>query len=335
MIDQAKRRTLTQAPASNAASRDIPPRATRRAFIVTATYYLLAAIAVRLTSPRFWGILPDLLARLQTRRLTAKAKNFVQRMRAVLDVLDGNVDDSSLLALHRRNEAATHQRVIFVAASRRRRGWNPDIVLHGGERVEQARARGKGVILWSDPFVHFPILSKRALAEAGYRAWHLSSTGHGILDSPLANRFINPRMIEVEQRYLAGRIVFDRQTTMKAARMMMKVLAGNGLISLTNNAYMGASLTTPFGEGMVLRLAQTPLRLAALQGVPLLPVLTIERERFRRYEVTVGPDLSLALPPGAADPVQRLAAIHAAYLLERARAEPLQFGGWAMMRPSE
>ncbi len=308
------------------------PRATRRAFIVTATYYLLAAIAVRLTSPRFWGILPDLFARLQTRRLTAKARNFVQRMRAVLD---SNVDDGSLLALHRRNEAATHQRVVFVTASRRRHGWGPDIILHGGERVERARARGKGVILWSDPFVHFPILSKRALAEAGYRAWHLSSTGHGILDSPLANRFLNPRVIEVEERYLAGRIVFDRQTTMKATRAMMKVLAANGLISLTNNAYMGASLATPFGEGMMLRLAQTPLRLAALEGVPLLPVLTIERERFRRYEVTVGPDLSLALPPGAADPVQGLAAIYAAYLLERARAEPLQFGGWAMMQAIE
>jgi hypothetical protein len=137
LIDQAKGRTRTQAPASNASPRGIPPRdtprATRRAFIVTATYYLLAAIAVRLTSPRFWGILPDLFARLQTRRPTAKAKNFVQRMRAVLG---SDMDDGSLLALHRRNEAATHQRVVFVTASRRRRGWSPDIILHGGERVE-------------------------------------------------------------------------------------------------------------------------------------------------------------------------------------------------------
>jgi lauroyl/myristoyl acyltransferase len=325
----AKGRSVTKAPASPASPPDIAPRATLRAFIVTAVYYLLAAIAVRLTGPRFWGILPDLFARLQARRVTNKAKDFVQRMRAVLG---GNMDDRSLLALYRRNEAGTHQRVVFVVGSRRRRGWNPDIVLHGRERVEDARARGKGVILWSDPFVHFPILSKRALADAGYWAWHLSSSGHGILNSDLANRFLNHRLIDVEQRYLAGRIVFDRQTTMTATRAMMKVLAGNGLISLTNNAYMGASLTTPFSEGMVLRLAQTPLRLAALQGVPLLPVLTIERERFRRYEVTVGPDLSLSLPPGAADPVQRLAAIYAAYLLEHARAEPLQFGGWTMMR---
>jgi lauroyl/myristoyl acyltransferase len=326
---RAQGRTVTKAPAGNASASDIPPRATRRASIVTAVFYLLSAIAVRLTGPRLWGILPDLLARLQMRRLTPKAKDFVQRMRAVLG---RDRDDRSLLALHQRNEAATHQRVVFVAASRRRFGWNPDVVLQGGERVEDARARGKGVILWSDPFVHFPILSKRALAEAGYWAWHLSSSGHGILNSDLADRFINHRLIEVEQRYLAGRIVFDRQTTMTATRAMMKVLAGNGLISLTNNAYVGAFVTTPFGEGMVLRLAQTPLRLAALQGVPLLPVLTIERERFRRYEVTVGPDLSLALPPGVANPVQRLAAIYAAYLLDCARAEPLQFGGWAMMR---
>ncbi len=323
-----------QAPARNPArqvvpQRTTPQRANRRAFIVTATYYLLAAIAVRLSGPRYWGFLPDLLTRLQTRKPTNKARNFAQRMSAVL----GNgMDERALLALHRRSEAANHQRVIFVTASRRRRGWDPDVVLIGGERIEQARSRGKGVILWADPFFHASILGKRALAEAGYRTWQLTSTGHGILDSPLANRVINPRMIAVERRYLAGRIVFDRYTTLKATRAMLKVLAEGGLISLTNNAYMGAILITPFGQGMVLRLAQTPLRLAALQDVPLLPVQTIERERFRRYEVTVGPDLSLALPPGSADPIGAMAAIYADYLLGLARAEPGQFGGWAMMR---
>ena len=325
---------MTQAPARNSSRQivspqTVPQRASRRAFIVTAVYYLLAAMAVRLTGPRYWGILPDVLTRLQTRKVTKKARNYVQRMGAILG---GGVDEKALLALHRRNEAANHQRVIFVTASRRRRGWNPDVVLIGGERIEQSRARGKGVILWADPFFHASILGKRALAGAGYRAWQLTSTGHGILDSPLANRVINPRMIEVEQRYLAGRIVFDRHTTMKATRAMMKILAENGLISLTNNAFMGTILTTPFGRGMALRLAQTPLRLAALHGVPLLPVQTIERERFMRYEVSVGPDLRLALPPGSADPVRALAAIYADYLFERARADPIQFGGWAMMR---
>jgi hypothetical protein len=332
---------VTQAPARNPSRQVIPPRAippraipqraNRRAFIATATYYLLAAIAVRLTGPRYWGFLPDLLTRLQTRKVTNKARNFVQRMSAVLD---SGVDEGALYALHRRNEAANHQRVIFVTASRRRRGWDPDLVLIGGERIEQARSRGKGVILWADPFFHASILGKRALAGAGYRTWQLTSTSHGILDSPLANRLINPRMIEVERRYLAGRIVFDRHTTMKATRAMLKVLAENGLISLTNNAFMGAILATPFGEGMVLHLAQTPLRLAALQGVPLLPIQTIERERFLRYEVAVGPDLSLLLPPGASDPVGALAAIYADYLLGLARADPLQFGGWLMMRPA-
>ncbi|HEY2892257.1 MAG TPA: hypothetical protein VGJ31_16595 [Dongiaceae bacterium] len=332
---------MTQAPARNPSRQVIPPRAippraipqraNRRAFIVTATYYLLAAIAVRLTGTRYWGLLPDLLTRLQTRKVTNKARNFVQRMSAVLG---SGVDEGALYALHRRNEAANHQRVIFVSASRRRRGWNPDMVLIGGERIEQARSRGKGVILWADPFFHASILGKRALAGAGYRTWQLTSTSHGILDSPLASRLINPRMIEVERRYLAGRIVFDRHTTMKATRAMLKVLAENELISLTNNAFMGAILATPFGEGMVLHLAQTPLRLAALQGVPLLPIQTIERERFMRYEVTVGPDLSLLLPPGAADPVGALAAVYADYLLGLARADPLQFGGWLMMRPA-
>jgi hypothetical protein len=323
---------VTPDPASDPAARTILPRATLKAFIVTVIYYLLAAVMVRVAGTGCWSVLPDLLARVQTRRLTNKARNFVRRMRGVLG---SATDDGTLLGLHRRNEAANHQRVIFVTASRRRRGWDPEIVLTGGDGIEQARRRGKGVILWSDPFMHASILGKRALAEAGYRAWQLTSTGHGIQDSALAQRFINPQMIEVERRYLAGRIVFDRQTTTKATRAMMRVLADNGLVSLTNNAFMGALLTTPFGEGMVLRLAQTPLRLAALHGVPLLPVQTLERERFRRYEVIVGSDLSLLLPAGAANPVQALAAAYAGYLLDRARRDPVQFFGWAMMRPSE
>ena len=144
---------------------------------------------------------------------------------------------------------------------------------------------------------------------------------------------INPRLIEVELRYLAGRIVFNRQTTMAATREMMKVLAGNGIVSLTNNAYMGETLATPFGRGMMLRLARMPLRLAALEGVPLLPFQVIERERFQRYEVIVGPDLSNAVPAGSADPTKDVAAAYAAYLLELACRHREQFTGWLMMQP--
>lgn len=293
-----------------------------------AGYYLLAAFWVRLFAPRRWGVLPDLLARYQTRRPTAKSIAFTHRIRAVLT---SGAADAVLPNLHRRHEAAIHQRVIFVTALRRRGGWNPQIRLRGLEELQAARARGKGVILWCDPFAHSAIIGKRAFAEAGIRPWHLSFTGHGLLNSAFANRHLNPRAIEVEMRYLAGRIVFGPRSTTAATREIVRILASNGVVSLTNNAYIGRAIETPFGVGM-LRLARTPLHLAASRGIPLLPFQVIERERFVRYEVIVGPDLTRQLPPGASDPVQALAALYADYLMPLAAAEPAQFAGWTMMR---
>ncbi len=276
----------------------------------------------------YWGVVPDLLARFQTRKPTEKSQAFLLQARAIL----GAETDKTLLALHRTNEGAVHQRMIIVAAHRRRGGWNPEIVLTGRERLDRAHAKGRGVILWSDSFAHAAVIGKRALAEAGFRCWHLSTSGHGILNSPLANRYLNPRVIEAELRYLAGRIVFERSAPTAAVRRMIKVLSENGLVSLTNNAFAGKGLATPFGKGAELLLAQTPLRLAAIQRVPLLPFQMIERDRFHRYEVILGPDLSETPRADSADALQAVASAYAAYLIERVQAHPEQFSGWPMVR---
>jgi hypothetical protein len=309
--------------------RSDPPQATAAAFAVIAGLYLFSALTVRLAGPWHWDMAPRLLTCFQTRKVTPRMQSFVKLARVLLE---RQADDEALLELYRQNQIAAHRRGVFVAAFRRKRGWNPEIVLTGADRLERARGKGRGLIIWSDPFVHASIIGKRALAQAGYRAWHLSNIGHGILNSRLADRFINPKVIEVELRYLAGRIVFDHQTGGTATRGMMKVLEGNGVISLTNNAYIGKTVATPFGRGAVLHLAQTPLRLAALRGVPLLPLQVIEHERFRRYEAILGPDLSEGMRAGSGDPVEESAAAYAGYLLPLVRANPVQFSGWPMMR---
>ncbi len=317
---------MTNPPGS--LSRPDPPVATRKASLVIGAYYLLAALAVRLLPPRYWGVLPDLLARYQTRRPTAKSLAFARRFRA-LQARDGA--DAPPAGWQCRHEAANHQRVIYVAALRRRREWNPEISLAGLERLQEARARGRGVILWTDPFVHAAIIGKRALAGAGIRPWHLSFTGHGLLNTAFANRHLNPRMIEVEMRYLAGRVVFGPRSTTGATREILRILDSGGVVSMTNNAYIGRTVETPFAGGL-LRLARTPLHLAASRGIPLLPLRVIECERFARYEVTIGPDLGPMVASGADDPIQALARIYADYLLPLAIAEPAQFAGWMMMR---
>src|SRR5262249_36353442 len=190
---------------------------------------------------RWWGALPDLLAWSLTCRRNARQQVFSERARSILE---GSAEDAALGRLERRNEAAAQQRVVFVAASRRGRGWNPAVALQGRDELAKALREGKGAILWSDPFAHAAIIGKCALAGAGIRPWHLSYKGHGILDSPLAELFLNHRMVEVEMRYLAGRIVFDPRSAAAAVREMMRVLAGNGVVSLTNNAFFGQTVET-------------------------------------------------------------------------------------------
>ena len=311
--------------------RSDPPTATRKASLVIGGYYLLAAVWVRLFAPRRWGLLPDFLARLQTRRPTTKSVALTRRMLAVLRGGAANALPADWQCQH---EAAIHQRVIFVTAMRRRRGWVPEMSLSGLEGLQAAREQGRGVILWCDPFVHSAIIGKCALAHAGIRSWHLSFTGHGLLNSAFANRHLNPRAIDVEMRYLAGRIVFGPRSTTVATREILRILEGNGVVSMTNNAYIGRMIETPFG-GCLLRLARTPLHLAASRGIPLLPFRVMERERFAHYEVTIGPDLTGQLAPGSADAIQVLAALYAEYLLPLAVAEPIQFAGWTMLRASE
>ena len=207
------------------------------------------------------------------------------------------------------------------------------IVLTGREKVEAALTRGRGVILWFDGFSHSAIAGKRAIAEAGFRPWHISAPGHGILNTPLADRLLNPRVIEVELRYLAGRIVFDPASAVTATRRIVDILAGNGIVSITNNAYIGKTILVPFGTGMKLPLARTPLNLAANREAALLPVSVIEIEPFQRYEVHVGSDLAAPAATGAADPIHAMAVAYAEYLLPLVRAHPAQWDGWGLLQP--
>jgi lauroyl/myristoyl acyltransferase len=146
-----------------------------------------------------------------------------------------------------------------------------------------------------------------------------------------AIRFLNPRQIAVEGRYLAGRIMFDNRTLVTATRRVVEILAGNGLMAITNNANYGKSVRFPFGETARLPIATTPLRLAAGRGVPLLPVSVIEVEPFRRYRVAIGPEIAAPANVPEDEAVAAMAAAYIDYLLPIVRAYPDQWGGWGSL----
>ncbi len=320
---KAPRPPDTRTPAQRTAS--------RKADIVFGTLYVLSAATVRTVPSARWSVFPDLLARYQTRRAGEKSRQFRQGVRALLG---DELDDKAIMALFAQNLAHGLRRSLLVAALRRRKGWDPSIVLDGRERLEAALARGRGAMLWFDGFAHAAIVGKRAFADAGFSMWHLSARGHGIVNSRFGEYFLNRRVIEVELRYLAGRIVFDETSAATATRRMIGILAGNGIVSLTNNAYIGTAMEVPFGTTAKLPLARTPLHLAASRGIPLFPVSAIEVEPYARYEVSVGADLTASILPADPDPIARIAKAYADYQLPLALAYPAQWGGWEQLRRS-
>ena len=317
---------------SDAAASSIPPREARvRAFrggdIRESAINFLSALAVRALPEGAWPTVAENFARFSSRK-SARYKKFQSAVRAVLG---DAIAEAEIPGIYARAICHGHRRRLYIAATCRRQGWSPSIELIGRERLDQARARGRGAILWFDNFAHFAVIGKRAFGEAGYPLWHLGSHLHGFSMTRYATRFLNPRQIAVEGRYLAGRIMFDNRTLVTATRRVVEILAGNGTMAITNNANLGKSARFPFGKAARLPIATTPLRLAAGRGVPLLPVSVIEVEPFRRYRVAIGPEIA---PPAGAPEGEAIAAMAAAYidyLLPLVRAHPDQWGGWSAL----
>jgi lauroyl/myristoyl acyltransferase len=289
--------------------------------------YFLSALAVRSLPEGAWPFVADGFARFSSRK-SARSEKFRS---AVGAVLGDEIAEREIPGLHASAIRHGHRRRLYIAATCRRRGWSPSIELIGRERLDRARAGGRGTILWFDNFAHFAIIGKRAFAEAGYPLWHLGSHLHGFSTTRYAVRFLNPRQIAVEGRYLAGRIMFDNHTLVTATRRVVEILAGNGFMAITNNANLGKSVRFPFGKEARLPIATTPLRLAAGRGVPLLPVSVIEVEPFSRYRVAIGPEITAPAGGPEREAIAAMAAGYTDYLLPLVRAHPDQWSGWSAL----
>jgi lauroyl/myristoyl acyltransferase len=210
---------------------------------------------------------------------------------------------------------------ILLAALRRRRELVPSVKLVGGEKLEAALAEGRGVILWFDRLPMATVMGKRAFAEAGYRMWYLSGSRHGFSYSRFANRFLNWRMIDVELRYVAGRIVFDSASAVVATRKLKTILESNGIVGIANNAVMGKTINVPFAGGAAITIATAPLSLAVSCGACLLPVAVFEVEPFSSFEVIVGSEITVPDLPKRLQ-VPAMAENYASYALALAKAHP-------------
>ena len=71
------------------------------------------------------------------------------------------------------------------------RGWTPRLALEGPAHVDDALAAGRGAVLWVAHFCFNALATKKALAGAGHRAWHVSRPEHGFSKSRVGIATVN------------------------------------------------------------------------------------------------------------------------------------------------
>jgi lauroyl/myristoyl acyltransferase len=153
--------------------------------------------------------------------------------------------------------------------------WRPAIEVVGANHIENALARGHGVVLWVTPFAYSHLMTKRGLHAAGVQVTHLSRPGHGFSRSPFAKRFLNPIWTHIEDRHLMERVrISAPNDTRSALAILRERLRMNRVVSITVGSFARKTVEAAFFSG-TLRLATGPLHLARTMDAVLLPVFSV------------------------------------------------------------
>ncbi|MEZ5831352.1 MAG: hypothetical protein R3D05_09225 [Dongiaceae bacterium] len=210
-------------------------------------------------------------------------------------------------------------------------GWRPDITLRGEEHLIRALEHGKGAILWVAHLSFNSGITKMVLQQRGYRLAHLSRPEHGFSKTRLGIACLNPVRCIPEDRYLAERIVYERNAPAAAMRRMVRVLDRGDVVSITAGAWEGSNLVEAPLFGGTLPIAIGAPRLALLTGAALLPVFSI-RDRERQFATVIEPPIDL---PRDRPPIECCRDAAIAYVQRHEtwiREFPEQWRGWKEWR---
>ena len=262
---------------------------------------------------KWWTPVCQRVSRLRLKR--HMRKDFARYAKAVRAVLGGGIDAE---ALFMGLLAANHRRRLTLAAHLCRTRWSPLIRLEGAHGLQAALLRGRGAILWCDLFTAQTIIGKRALHEAGIDAHQVSIDFHGISDTIFGLRFLNPALVEVENRFLKSRIVFDRNDSYQVTARIQKILKNNGVVLMTNTIQAGSTFAeAAMGESGWTHLASAPANFAARAGTALFAMSTFETIPFREYRAVISPELMPAARQASETPAMQAknVALLAEYIL--------------------
>ena len=207
-------------------------------------------------------------------------------------------------------------------------GWQPEIRLQGSAHIDAALAAGNGAILWVVPFAFQRLVTKMAVAQAGYRVTHLSRYFHGFnTHTRFGQRWLNPIRTKQEERYLARRLVIGPEGVKDLFAELAALLRGNELVSITVGHQGRRTCTVPFFAGE-LKLATGPAFLSYKTGAPLLPVFTV-RHADGSFTTSIDAPLADRSDLGAERYIETTAMSFATLLEQMALAHPQQyFGAW-------
>ncbi|WP_136622557.1 MULTISPECIES: hypothetical protein [Mesorhizobium] len=296
-------------------------------------FYLMVAAALPV---RWWALICGRMSRFRLKRHMRKEfPAYAAATRAVLG------DDIDARKLFEGLLAARHRRRLQLAAHLVAGRWSPTIRLEGLEGLVAALQRGHGAILWCDQFIAQTIIGKRALYEAGIEAHQVSVHTHGISETAFGLRFLNPPLINVENRFLKSRVAFDRDDAYQVTIRIQKILKQNDVVMMTNTIHAGTTFTeAAMGENGWTHLASAPANFAARGRTALFAMSTFEVVPFIEYRAVLSPALT---PEASVTPATDMArdgtknmAVQAHYillkrdrLLEALKLYPEQMMTWS------
>lgn len=301
--------------------------------VVAATLPLLWVVARVVPEPSWPAVLGLLAACKPQRRAVLRARR--ERIARALDV--DAAQAGRILDVFR---AAHLEERLQVLKERSSAGWHPPIRLEGEEHLVAARSSGRGALLWVTNAVLAGLVVKKALHAAGHPLHHLSRPSHGFSATRFGVRWLNPIRTQVEDRYLAERLVLSAETTVACMRRLRTLLEQGEMVSITVGDWARQSVEIPCLGGRV-RLATGPAHLAASTGAPILPVFMAREDGgFRiRIEEPLPPPVGDQRPTGggevsatrrqARDPaVEATLEAYARRLEDWLRESPELWNGW-------
>ncbi len=217
--------------------------------------------------------------------------------------------------------ASTYEEVVGILADYRPGGWQPSTRLIGGEKIDAALARGRGVILWASEseFSHQP--GFRAITRAGYPFGLLSRPEHGMFQSKLGIRFLNQIGTRIEGRYIGERIVIGGAGGLGALRTLRERLEANGIVLISIGDAALRTRAIPIFDGEM-RLSTGPVTLARHSGAVLLPIF-LRRTGSNAFEAYVEDALNLSEDDPEA-PYRQLGVLLDRYV----RRDPVGWRAW-------